>query len=366
MLPKNCEIWLPGLVQHRLARARRLPEACHIHFCLVDHYEPGWRGADLDLQRERVSTWTTHYPNQASRHRDIDGRPPQHTFFFPTEEYQPEHLDALASLAHAGWGDVEVHLHHDRDTPAGFRENLSRFTEILHVRHGLLRKDAAGRIRYGFIHGDWALNNARPDGLCCGVDDETSILLETGCYADFTMPCGPKASQSRKVNAIYYMVPQDEPRAQDHGMDARAGAAPPGGLLIVQGPLALNWFRRKWGILPRIDTADIAWHTPATPDRIRLWAEQQIHVQGAGKHIFIKVSTHGAQERNMQYLLFGGLNQLWCALEEFCRRGAHSLHYVTAYEMQAKIHELETGTLNQPAMDAARLATASGQPAQTA
>ena len=48
--------------------------------------------------------------------RDSDGRPPRHTFFFPIDEYESEHVDALAELCRAGFGEVEIHLHHDGDT----------------------------------------------------------------------------------------------------------------------------------------------------------------------------------------------------------------------------------------------------------
>ena len=47
-------------------------------------------------------------------------------FFFPIEEYEPEYLDALAELCRAGFGEVEIHLHHDHDTPGTLRAKLAR------------------------------------------------------------------------------------------------------------------------------------------------------------------------------------------------------------------------------------------------
>ena len=53
---------------------------------------------------------------------------------------------------------------------------------MLHERHGLLRAGPeTGKIIYSFIHGNWALDNSRPDGRWCGVDNEIDILVETGC-----------------------------------------------------------------------------------------------------------------------------------------------------------------------------------------
>ena len=79
------------------------------------------------------------------------------------------------------------------------------FKELLADRHGLLaRRRDTGELPYGFIHGNWALDNSRPDGRCCGVNNELAILRETGCYADFTLPSAPSPAQTAKINSIYY------------------------------------------------------------------------------------------------------------------------------------------------------------------
>jgi hypothetical protein len=97
-----------------------------------------------------------------------------------------------------------VHLHHDNDTADGVQEKLARLTAQLHDQHGLWRKDAAGRRQYAFIHGNWALDNSRLDGRWCGVNNELSVLIETGCYADMAMPSAPSACQNSTINSIYY------------------------------------------------------------------------------------------------------------------------------------------------------------------
>src|SRR5262249_50093584 len=167
----------------------------------ADHYEPKAGGADPETARARVAKWVEEYPRRFARFRDSDGRPPRWTFFYPVEEYEPEYLDALAKLCRAGFGEVEVHLHHDGDTAESLAERLLAFKELLAERHGLLsRRRDTGELAYGFIHGNWALCNARPDGRFCGVNNELDVLRETGCYADFTMPSAPHVTQTRKVN----------------------------------------------------------------------------------------------------------------------------------------------------------------------
>lgn len=178
----------------------------HVFVCVADHYEPDWGGASSDVRIARVDRWLREYPQSVAGIHDSLGRPPQHTFFFPLERYEPGLLDRLADLCHRGFGDVEVHLHHDNDTSEQLRNKLHWFKNTLHSRHGLLERDADGQLTYGFIHGNWALDNSHPEGKWCGVNDELSILRETGCYADFTMPSAPDRTQTRTINSIYSVI----------------------------------------------------------------------------------------------------------------------------------------------------------------
>src|SRR5713101_1254028 len=134
---------------------------------------------------------------------------------------------------------------------------MSGFIAALSERHGLLRK-REGRTLFGFIHGNWSLDNSRPDGRWCGVNNELQVLRETGCYADFTLPSAPSACQTRKINSIYYATDDPQrPKSHDTGTDVRVGGKPGGDLLIVQGPLALNWNSRKFSLLPRIENSEV-------------------------------------------------------------------------------------------------------------
>jgi hypothetical protein len=187
---RHMQRWLASYLRdHRRHRPPAPGDDVHVLLCFADHYEPKANGADVAAGRGRVRRWVDDYPRQFSRFHDSDGRPPRYTFFFPAEEYEPEYLDLLAELCRQGFGEVEVHLHHDDDTPAGFRDKLEVFKTTLVDRHGLLGRDrTTGETRYAFIHGNWALCNSRPDGRMCGVDNELDILRETGCCVDMTFP----------------------------------------------------------------------------------------------------------------------------------------------------------------------------------
>src|SRR5262245_7140983 len=100
-LPRNAQLWLPAVLgshAQQLFRRRHPDGPTHIFFCIADHFEPSHGTTDRDVERARVAAWVDGYPRLAGRFADADGRPPQHTFFFPEEDYRPELLDALAGL----------------------------------------------------------------------------------------------------------------------------------------------------------------------------------------------------------------------------------------------------------------------------
>jgi hypothetical protein len=290
------------------------------------------------------------YRGIASQHRDCDGRHPQHTFFYPEEEYRPEHIEKIAALCQAGFGDVEVHLHHDHDTAEQLRRKLTRFATTLHETHGLLRRnEKTGLIEYGFIHGNWALDNSG-GGRACGVNNELIVLRETGCYADFTFPSAPDRSQPVTINSIYYATDDPErPKSHNRGVAVTAGGKPSGDLLLIQGPLTLNWKSRKSGILPRIENGELTGDNPPNGERVDLWVRQHVHVKDCPEWIFVKLHTHGANEANAGVLLRGALEQMWNHLEHKYNDGkAYCLHYVTAREMYNIVRAAETGLKGNP------------------
>jgi hypothetical protein len=338
---KNVHRWLPSYLQ------RRPPEPVlptHVFFCFADHYEPLWNKASRHQGLERVEQWFEAYPRMADRFHDADGRSPQHTFFYPAEEYASEHLDLLARLCGRGYGEVEIHLHHENDTAENFRLTIEDFKAKL-KNHGLLSQG-----RYGFIHGNWALDNSRSDGRWCGVNSELQVLRDTGCYADFTLPSAPSECQTRKINSIYYATDDPlRPKSHDTGVDVRVGGKPGGDLLIVQGPLALNWTNRKFGVIPRIENSEVALYAPVSADRIRNWIAQRISVIGKPDWVFVKVYTHGCQEMNFDTALGASAVTMHEHLQKICNDGTDfRLHYVTAREMFNLIKAAEAGQAGDP------------------
>jgi hypothetical protein len=324
----------------------RTGKPVHLILCIADHFEPGNGNVSAVQARERVHRWVEGYPRLFGQFRDSDGRPPRHTLFYPLEQYDREHIDALAGLCRQGFGELEVHLHHDGDTPDHLRERLLEFKEILASRHGLLSRDKwTGDVVYGFVHGNWALDNSRPDGRRCGVNNELEILRETGCYADFTMPSAPDPTQTRTINSIYYAVDDPiRPKSHDLGIPAGTGAVPSDALMLIQGPLVLDWRRRKWGLIPRIENGCIQGNQPATIERLDNWLMARVQVPTRPDWFFVKLHTHGAPESNQRVLLGEPMVRFH---EDLARRARQDpnfqFHYVTAREMFNLVRAAEAG-----------------------
>jgi hypothetical protein len=344
---RDLDTWLmPYLMQCRRRRSPRSDEEVHLLLCIADHFEPhNGRASDEQADR-RVQCWLRDYPRRFEQFCDSDGRPPQHTFFYPLEQYCQRHVEALARLCDAGFGEVEVHLHHDHDTAESLRRRLREYTEMLADRHGLLSRDRqSGHIAYGFVHGNWALDNSRPDGRWCGVNNELDVLRQTGCYADFTLPSCPSATQTRKINSIYYAKDDStKPKSHDGGQDVGDGPAPGDALMLIQGPLLLDWTHRKGGLLPRIENGCIQATQPPSPHRLDLWLRARVHVQQRPDWLFVKLYTHGAPESN-QAVVFG---EAMLELHRELARRAHRnpnfhFHYVTAREMHNLALAAESG-----------------------
>lgn len=350
---RSLEIWMGSYLRDRWEKRRARPRTnpTHILFGLVDHFEPVACGrSTVERERQRMRMWMESYPKLAAAHSDSDGIPPQHTWFYPIEDYRPEYLEDLSRLCAQGLGEIELHLHHGNDSPASLQGRLEEGVQNFN-QHGALITQGHPPLRtYAFIHGNLALDNSMGDPKLCGVNNELQILQETGCYADFSMPTAPAISQTRKINSIYYAVDDpDAPKSHDTGVDAEVGVNGRRGLLLIQGPLALNFSRRKFGVLPRIDNAEIMGHYPGTPDRVRRWVRQHVHVKGRPEWVVVKASCHGALERHYDALLGSAAHRMYSYLEAAFRdRTGYRLHYVTARELYNIVKAAEAGQSGKP------------------
>lgn len=348
-LPRGLDIWFGGYLKSVL-RARKQGPPKRVWLSITDHYEPLWNRASDELGRERVALWSTHWRRIAARYADSAGRHPKYSFFYPEDEYAPHFLDPLAEMTREGIADVEIHIHHNGEGEQNFLDRMTGFIETLQRRHGLLHK-LDGKPVFGFIHGNWCLDNSRPDGLWCGLNNEIRLLRDLGCYADFTLPSAPSPTQTRMVNTIYWATDDPQrPKSHDTGVPVVPGGQREGDLLMIQGPLALNW-GESGRVVPRLENGELAGNFHPTAERVRLWFDYGPRI---GQDLFIKLYTHGTQENNSRALLLNNqLGQCFELAQAEARRCGAALYFASAWEMAQAVQALRLQRDPAAVLDAA-------------
>ncbi|HSI65543.1 MAG TPA: hypothetical protein VLE43_20620 [Candidatus Saccharimonadia bacterium] len=335
------------LIPYLRQKKRRVADGVRVFLTIADHFEP-YHHTNHAGAMDRMKRWSDEYPVGIAPFRDSGGRTPRHTFFYPIEQYDPEVVGKLAEVCRSSGSETEVHLHHDGDTEESLREKLLLGVSQLQS-HGMLSQDPSGKAAFAFVHGDWALANCHPSGEACGVPHELAALRECGCYADLTFPSAPSPTQPTRVNSMYYVEDTGSPRTLSHGPAVRAGIQPAEAaslkhLLLIQGVLALNWDRRKWGVLPRMENSDITSANPPVASRFHSWLKHAPSPAGLPSWVFIKLHTHGAVPRNSDVFLGEPMRRFHRYLcEEWAGRGGNHLHYVTAREMVNVLRAVEGG-----------------------
>jgi len=306
---------------------------------LVDHFEPPMRFGEA-YGIEQVDAWCDKHREIAERFRDADGRPPQHTWFYRSENRNQGCLEALGRYAYNGFGEVEFHLHHGHDSHALFTKRLRDGLDWFNQSGAMLTAEAEPSRRFAYIAGNWALDNGTGDDRMSGCNTELLALRETGCYADFTFPALGSYSQPRKTNSLYYATDDPGPKSYNVGTDVAVGEPASGDLLIFQGPLVVDWNNGH------IEAAAIENFSPPSPERLDNWLKANIHVRGRPEWIFVKLHTHGMQSRDV--LLGPGFDAMLSAMVERWNRPPFRLHFTTAREAYNMIKAAEAGLRGNP------------------
>lgn len=350
---KGIQYWLGYYLYRKLSSyisRTRYYFPAHIIFCFVDHYEPFHGGVDDECAKKRVQEWVNGYPQMADKHRDADGKTPRHTWFYPPH-LDHRFLNDLVKLCLRGYGDIEMHLHHNHmepfpDTSETLKEKIRKCIED-YSKYGIFCLPN-GEKKFGFIHGDWALDNSRGDEFC-GVNDEIKILSEMGCYADFTFPTMGKA-QPKMVNTFYYAKDNpEEPKSYNSGVPVHVGGNSWGDLMMIQGIMGFRWKSRTHRFKPSIEAANIDKADNPFSSRIDFWVKNGITVEGKPDWVFIKLHTHGGRNVDFDYLFGEYADTMHTYLEQnYNDNKKYFLHYVTAREMYNIIKAAEAGESGNP------------------
>ena len=248
--------------------------------------------------------------------------------------------------AGGGFGEVEVHLHHDNDTAENLREHWSAIKASLSAVTASLPGTARpGSWATAFVHGNWALDNSRPDGRWCGVNNELTCSARRA--ATPISPCLRPPTRRRLGRLTVSTTPtmiRTRPKSHDGGVDVGRGSVPGRGLMMIQGPLVLKWGNRKWGVLPRLENGCIQESQPPSLNRLPLWIRARVQICTRPDWYFVKLHTHGAPEANRKVLLGEPMVRFHQDLARLAAENPQfQYHYVTAREMYNLARAAEGG-----------------------
>jgi hypothetical protein len=333
-------IFLPDYIRTVFHPAAVAQQPTHVFFLITDHFEPPLSSV------ERTEHWAGRYRAMAMRHHDSTGRPVQHTWFYPGEQFNISLLTILRRLMVEGLGEVEFHYHHANDTAetlsVGLRNAIAGFQTF-----GFL-KTTDGRTAFAFVHGNEGLDNA--DGESCGVNDELRLLHSLGCFADYTFPALYHRAQPPFVNTLYAARDDPEPKSYRRRfplLDLKRGAAD---LMIFQGPLTLSpsWSLRRLFI--DVDDGNVHAGMPADATRVRRWVNARVHVAERPDWVFVKVFAHGVSSPEDEDEVTGRhFEDALTELEQHYNDGErYVLHYVTAREAYNLAMAAASGATGDP------------------
>jgi hypothetical protein len=331
-------VWLPGYAVWWWNRPP-LAERTHLLVLFADHWEPS-------TFYERADRWEEGYPRLADRHRDSEGRPLQHTWFYPVEQPYTYPLQVLQRLVQRGYGEVEVHFHHRDDSRVSAGRKIDVGLQLLQS-YGFA-KTITGETRFAFIHGNMHLDGS---GEYCGVTEELALLKEKGCFADFTFPALWEQSQPSHVNELRYVIDDPKPKSYDSGQVVSVGSAPPPqGLLLFPGPLSVTYAGLSRLLLGAED-GHLRAGVPMSTARVDRWVNTAVHVNGRPEWVFVKLWGHGAaSDGDVEDLLDGSFDRALDYMEQrYNDRERYTLHYVTAREAYNVAMAAAAGMSGNPA-----------------
>lgn len=172
--------------------------------------------------------------------------------------------------------EFQLHLHHEHLVGNdGEYSDLHREIKILTDREqdarrlqflvrnelGALREHAGGAFeKWAFVHGMWALNGS--DRNICQIDNEIEILMQHGCWGDFSFPAGRGHCDPRIFEQPYTCKPFAAPKGYDNrqcdpiAVDVGAASFREGRFLI-------------WNSKAKHEACSLDYYSPRTRERLK-------------------------------------------------------------------------------------------------
>jgi hypothetical protein len=265
---------------------------------------------------------------------------PKHTIFLSPDALPPAGEDAsLVAYCRATGSEIELQA---VTASGGSAEALKSFTEARNQLHerSLLSHDGAGAACFAVHRSSARTQSSAP---------HPQGLREAGCYAEFAAPALRSREETLPLPRIYYRSGDALPRSRRVRSDRDARGPSDEELLTIEQPLSLDWTRRRMGLLPALERGWISEDEPLSPQRLRLWIDCKISLEGRPNWLFLALplqpsAGHRAAPRKGNRLR--EFQEMIAAAAETDR--TVRFHYVTARELVNIIHAAEAGHSGDP------------------
>ena len=139
----------------------------------MDHFEPSRKEGKLGVRK--VSDWCKDYKEIAKFHFDSNGIFPQHTWFYRYDYKNDECIRILSEYVYEDLGEIEFHLHHGYDTLSSFGQKLRDGLLWFNKVGAMVSAEEKPQKYFGYVAGNWALDNGRRNPSMSGVNTELSV-----------------------------------------------------------------------------------------------------------------------------------------------------------------------------------------------
>lgn len=340
-----------------------------------DHWEP-WAGGISDVTVRRVESFlkqakrspfankmTLFYLPGTVYHLNPDRRSTEDEIVrvSPRSERESELArDSIGALRGATEVEFQVHLHHEhlvgnegnwgeihRVVKEGTdpQQDERRLHYLLGVELAIQRHDTGAPLdKWAFVHGMWALNGS--DKAVCQIDNEISILMEHGCWGDFTFPAGRYHCDPTIFEQPYTCKPFKAPKAYDDhrgelvAVDVGAGAIRDDRFLV-------------WNSKAKHSVCSLDFYDPSDLSRVKhadhiafSWFANCPVVDGV---LYIKTHAHSMhasyyEDGNCTPLASPNIQPIWERLQRGCAEADVELRLATVGEILASLREVDRRT----------------------
>jgi len=308
----------------------------HVFFMIADHHEPSGRGLK---GAENSKLWCDNFKKTFEGIKDDFGNNIQWSWFYPYDHKNKLVVFNLNELVYGGWGEIEFQWHHGPDTNETLPSKLVDAIAWFNHLGCMLSTGKNPKSNFGFVHGNWSLDNSRENNKWCGVTRELDILKKNGCYADFTFATFGTKAQPSKINSIYYAKDTDESKSYNNGIDAQVGLKN-NDFLIFQGPITFDWHNFEF------DCAALETTSLPQKHRIKNWLKHAPIVKGRPEWVFLKTYSHAFQSQHE--VISEQFKEMLFELKRVCKEKKLSLHFVTAREAYNMVKAAEAGHNGNP------------------